>query len=60
MNRILLAEDNAFYRRLLEATLREFGYEVVSVTDGAEAWAILRSDNAPHIAILDWVMPGMD
>jgi putative two-component system response regulator len=58
--RILLAEDNAFYRRLLEATLLEWGYQVEAVADGVAAWERLQADNAPQIAILDWVMPGLD
>ena len=58
--KILIAEDNAFYRMMLEATLVEWGYEVQSVSDGAAAWEILREPNAPKLAILDWVMPVMD
>ncbi len=58
--RILVADDNPFYRRLLEATLTEWNYEVEAVEDGAQAWSRLQSPDAPQIAILDWVMPGMD
>ena len=28
--------------------------------DGAKAWEILRRDDTPRLAILDWEMPGMD
>jgi signal transduction histidine kinase len=58
--RILIAEDNRFYRSMLEATLREWGYEVVATGDGEEAWQVLREKEAPPLAILDWVMPGLD
>jgi putative two-component system response regulator len=58
--RILLAEDNSFYRRALEMTLREWGYDVVSVADGISAWNILQEENAPKLAILDWMMPGLE
>ncbi len=58
--RILVAEDNAFYRHMLVRTLREWGYEVVAAVDGLEAWEILREDGAPQVAILDWEMPRMD
>ena len=58
--KILIAEDNAFYRRILEATLNEWGHEVTSVSDGNQAWERLKQDDAPHVAILDWVMPGME
>jgi CheY-like chemotaxis protein len=40
--------------------LTDWGYEVQSVVDGAEAWAVLQQDEAPRLAILDWVMPGLD
>lgn len=40
-------------------TLRKWGYEVVTAADGIEAWDILQKDDAPSLAILDWVMPGL-
>ena len=58
--RILIAEDNAFYRRMLQATLIEWGYEVTAVADGAAAWDVLRAPDAPKLAVLDWEMPEMD
>ena len=58
--RILIADDNHFYRRALEMTLREWGYDVVTAADGLAAWAVLRRPDAPKLAILDWVMPGLD
>lgn len=59
MNRILIADDSIVSRHLLDATLRKWGYEVVIACDGNEAWRILQSEEAPKIAILDWVMPGL-
>ncbi len=58
--RILIAEDDAVSRRLLEATLVKWGYEVIMTTDGLQALEILRHPDAPSLAILDWMMPGMD
>ena len=58
--RILVAEDDPVSRRVLVATLDKFGYEVVVAADGAEAWAALQSADAPHLAILDWMMPEID
>ncbi len=29
-------------------------------TDGEQAWSVLEGENRPDLAILDWVMPGMD
>ena len=59
MNRSLIADDSIVSRHLLDATLRKWGYEVVIACDGNEAWRILESRNAPKMAVLDWVMPGM-
>lgn len=58
--RILIAEDDAIPRRLLQATLMKAGHDVVSACDGVEAWQILRSADAPRLAIVDWLMPNMD
>ena len=58
--RILIAEDDPIARCILETTLRKHGYEVVSVADGQAAWRVLQQENAPRLAILDWMMPGMD
>lgn len=58
--KVLIAEDDMVSRRVLAATLDKFGYEVVVAADGAEAWAALQSDDAPHLAILDWMMPEID
>jgi putative two-component system response regulator len=58
--KILIADDNHFYRCALKATLMEWGYEVLAVGDGLEAWDILRAETAPKIAILDWMMPRME
>jgi two-component system, cell cycle response regulator len=57
--RILIADDSVVSRHLLEATLRRWDYEVVIACDGNEAWRILQAEDAPKIAILDWMMPGM-
>ncbi len=58
--RVLVADDDLLYRRLLEAALRKGGYEVITACDGAAAWTALTCDAHPPLAILDWMMPGMD
>jgi len=58
--RILIAEDDAVSRRVLEATLQKWGYEVVVTTDGLQALEALRQPNGPSLAILDRMMPGME
>jgi two-component system, cell cycle response regulator len=58
--RILVAEDDAASRILLQKVLAKWGYDVVTARTGAEAWAVLTGDNAPDIAVLDWMMPEID
>lgn len=58
--RILVAEDDPVSRELICARLGKWGYEVVVTHDGAEAMTALRTKDAPSLAILDWMMPGMD
>jgi len=40
--------------------LRKAGHEVTETVDGAGAWEELQKPDAPRLAILDWMMPGMD
>jgi diguanylate cyclase (GGDEF)-like protein len=58
--KILVAEDDLVTRRMLQAYLEKWGYEVVTVSDGQQAWQVLQGDNAPRLAVLDWMMPGLD
>jgi len=58
--KILIAEDDAVSRRVLEATLKRWGYEVAVVHDGGRAWDMLERDPGLSLAILDWMMPGLD
>src|SRR5258708_17329411 len=58
--KILIAEDDPVARCLLEDCLQEWGYEVVTLSDGAEANRVLQSPDAPQLALLDWMMPGLD
>lgn len=58
--RILIAEDEPMSRRLLENVLIKWGYDVVVTSDGSQAWEVLQQENAPLLAILDWMMPGLN
>lgn len=58
--KILIADDDALSRRVLEAKLAKWGYDVVVAGDGREAWAVLQAPDAPRLAVLDWMMPGRD
>ncbi len=57
---ILIADDDSISRRCLQAALVRLGHEVVAFEDGAGAWAALDAEDGPRLAILDWMMPGMD
>lgn len=58
--RVFIAEDDPISRRILEETLTKRGFEVTISRAGNEAWEILKKGDAPQLAILDWMMPGMD
>jgi two-component system cell cycle response regulator len=58
--RILIAEDDPVSRRVLQAHLSKWGYEVVVTNDGVEAWHALQQADPPSLAVLDWMMPSMD
>jgi len=58
--RILVADDSPVFRDMLQKMLLEWGYEVIVVPDGQQAWDLLRQENGPRLALLDWMMPGME
>jgi CheY-like chemotaxis protein len=58
--RILIAEDDPVSRRVLTANLINWGHEIVTAVNGLEAWRASQEENAPRLAILDWMMPEME
>jgi diguanylate cyclase (GGDEF)-like protein len=56
---VLVADDQATVRRLLQARLEVLGYETTLARDGVEALATLER-RRPDVALLDWMMPGLD
>jgi CheY-like chemotaxis protein len=56
--KLLIAEDNAFFRNILKQVLAP-EYELIFAHNGDEAWDKLQRPDAPQLAILDWVMPGL-
>jgi two-component system, cell cycle response regulator len=58
--KILLVEDSAVDRQKVEACLKEWGLEYVVAKSGPEAARILEGPNPPDMALLDWMLPGMD
>jgi DNA-binding NtrC family response regulator len=59
---ILIADDDAVQRRLVENMVQKCGYETVTVDSGDAAIALLAAPDAPAIdaLVLDLVMPGLD
>ncbi len=58
--RVLIAEDDPVSCTVLERTLHGWGHEVVVTRNGTEAWDVLCRDDSPRLAILDWMMPGLE
>ncbi len=58
--KILIAEDETVTRRILKTTLESWGHEVIETSNGADAWRLLQTADAPKLAILDRTMPEMD
>lgn len=58
--KILVAEDNAATRKMLETLLIKWGYEVSLAENGQEAWNMMYAADPPRIILLDWMMPEMD
>src|SRR6202051_1615214 len=58
--KILIADDEAISRRLLEKTLEREGYEVITVDNGRLALQQLSLPDGPRMALLDWLMPELD
>ena len=57
--RILIADDSNVSRHLLESIVKKWGYQVITTADGNQAWEALQQVDAPRMAILDWMMPGL-
>jgi len=58
--KILIAEDDLVSRTVLIRMLTKWGHEVVTTVDGRSAYELLEREDAPKLAILDWMMPEMD
>jgi sigma-B regulation protein RsbU (phosphoserine phosphatase) len=58
--KVLIAEDDEVSRIVLSRMLQKWGHEVVATVDGRSAYEILETEDAPSVAILDWMMPEMD
>jgi sigma-B regulation protein RsbU (phosphoserine phosphatase) len=58
--KIVVADDNAVSRRVLQGALSKWGHSPILAESGSEALAQLRRQEQGSLAILDWLMPEMD
>lgn len=58
--RILVADDSGVSRHVICTFLRDWGHDVVAAKDGTEALRVLRTDTGIALALVDWMMPGLD
>jgi phosphoserine phosphatase RsbU/P len=56
---VLLADDDKLTLNVLHDVLVDAGYDVITATDGEQAWKKLQESDA-LVAILDWIMPGIE
>ncbi|MCA9973880.1 MAG: response regulator transcription factor [Anaerolineales bacterium] len=57
--KILAVDDNTYTLRILEHTLESAGFQVMTAVSGREALNLINRHGMPHLAIVDWHMPGM-
>ena len=57
--KLLIAEDDPVSVKILEFTLEHYGHEVVTATNGTEAWETFDRDPV-RVVVSDWMMPGID
>jgi phosphoserine phosphatase RsbU/P len=60
MTPVLVADDDPMAREILTRTLRRWEIDTVAAADGAAAWTLLATTPSPALAIVDWMMPGVD
>jgi len=58
--KILIAEDDLTSQLMIKSIVVTAGYEPIVTGDGQNAYEILVKPDAPKLAVLDWMMPGMD
>jgi CheY-like chemotaxis protein len=57
--KVLVVDDDSVARKVLGAFLKQSCYDVVTMEDGHSAFRALTAPDAPHIAIVDWMMPDL-
>jgi phosphoserine phosphatase RsbU/P len=57
---VVVADDDPVSREIISTTVSKWGFRTIVTQDGYEAMAAIRTEHSPSIAILDWMMPGID
>lgn len=57
---VLIAEDEPVCRKIILRSLDRWGYSVISTSNGHDAYSILQQEDSPQLALLDWMMPGIN
>lgn len=57
---VVIAEDDPISRTLVTAVIKKAGFPTIVTNDGNEAMTALRAQGEPCVAVVDWMMPGMD
>jgi len=58
--KVLVAEDDFASCRILDTVISKWGFDVLTASDGTEAWKIFQANPEIHIIVSDWMMPGID
>jgi two-component system, cell cycle response regulator len=58
--RAIIADDDPVTTTVLARALERWGIKNAIARDGVSAWAALAERPAPALAIVDWMMPGID
>jgi sigma-B regulation protein RsbU (phosphoserine phosphatase) len=59
-SKILIADDEPVTRAAVKKVVTRRGWEVVVCDNGHDAAAQFDLENPPDVAVLDWMMPGLD
>ncbi|SFU13923.1 PP2C family protein-serine/threonine phosphatase [Sedimentitalea nanhaiensis] len=59
IRRVLVVDDSRLQRRILVASLKKWGFEVIEADSGEAAMAICEA-SSPDLVLSDWMMPGMN
>ena len=57
---IIIADDDSVSREIISSAVSKWGFRTILTQDGHEAMAVIRAEQGPVFAIIDWLMPGMD